>query len=604
MGQHQVSRTTRFADKSGSVTEPLTPFMPRKNWHLDVEHPGVDDFYTASRRAKTDITAVIARRSAPVVTPERLQLAAARSRPLRRKAAVDWSKLRAYSDEKLGLVGRVLVTDAPPTLPARERIQDLTSEDVEARHARQDSRRMKYRLQRMAAKLRPSERVACCHRMVKDSAAGVRILRSKDGRAYFDGVQTCGSVWLCPVCAAKITERRRNELQELIDAHRVAGGSLLFLTLTIPHQRHDVLTAPAMRKVKKVQEIEICKDTGEVVREVAYRLVDPTTGEVLEKISSRKAAKLSPTGEIVTVESEHIERVNGGRLIPDADGGLVFEASGIVPRLTSAYRRFMSGRGALSQLLNGDQGAEYVGSVRALEVTHGRNNGYHPHLHVLLLVDRELSDDELSDLDRQLLCKWARAVEAEGMGEISRHGLRLERPKVAGDIDELTQYVIKWGAAEELSKLHTKKAGMNLHGNGKKGLSPWELLAAAADGDLYAAGIWKEYAAAFKGRRQLVYSHGLRKRYGLAKEKTDEELSDAPEPEQHEEVHTVTKPQWIALRACGDRATVLDLAEYGTRQVLGYLAECVTQFEAEYGPLGVVRAESSILEAASWSDSG
>ena len=33
-------------------------------------------------------------------------------------------------------------------------------------------------------------------------------IRAKDGAAYYAGLETCGNVWLCPVCSAKIHHRR------------------------------------------------------------------------------------------------------------------------------------------------------------------------------------------------------------------------------------------------------------------------------------------------------------------------------------------------------------------------------------------------------------
>ena len=33
-------------------------------------------------------------------------------------------------------------------------------------------------------------------------------IRMKDGSAYYCGLETCGNVWLCPVCSAKIHHRR------------------------------------------------------------------------------------------------------------------------------------------------------------------------------------------------------------------------------------------------------------------------------------------------------------------------------------------------------------------------------------------------------------
>ena len=55
------------------------------------------------------------------------------------------------------------------------------------------------------------------------------------------GLQTCGSVWTCPVCAAKIAERRRVELLDAMEMHKAQGGAVSLLTLTTPHQRGDNL---------------------------------------------------------------------------------------------------------------------------------------------------------------------------------------------------------------------------------------------------------------------------------------------------------------------------------------------------------------------------
>jgi hypothetical protein len=60
-------------------------------------------------------------------------------------------------------------------------------------------------------------------------------------RASYTGLQTCGSVWNCPVCAAKISEQRRRELTRLIKRATSQGHQVLFLTKTISHQSTDPL---------------------------------------------------------------------------------------------------------------------------------------------------------------------------------------------------------------------------------------------------------------------------------------------------------------------------------------------------------------------------
>jgi hypothetical protein len=61
------------------------------------------------------------------------------------------------------------------------------------------------------------------------------------GSAHFKGLETCGSVWVCPVCAAKITERRRKQLQRIVNKHIELGGSVYMTTYTISHHKYDDL---------------------------------------------------------------------------------------------------------------------------------------------------------------------------------------------------------------------------------------------------------------------------------------------------------------------------------------------------------------------------
>lgn len=61
------------------------------------------------------------------------------------------------------------------------------------------------------------------------------------GTASFAGLVTCGSVWACPVCAAKIQERRRCEIESAMSWHKGRGGAALMVTFTFPHVRFDTL---------------------------------------------------------------------------------------------------------------------------------------------------------------------------------------------------------------------------------------------------------------------------------------------------------------------------------------------------------------------------
>ena len=84
--------------------------------------------------------------------------------------------------------------------------------------------------------------VECCRHPVKGGTSHtpadhlVEVWRSSDsGHAFFGNVKRCGSVWTCPICAARITEKKRKELQAGSDNWIAKGGKAFLVTFTIPH---------------------------------------------------------------------------------------------------------------------------------------------------------------------------------------------------------------------------------------------------------------------------------------------------------------------------------------------------------------------------------
>jgi hypothetical protein len=67
-------------------------------------------------------------------------------------------------------------------------------------------------------------------------------IRIKDGSAYYCGLETCGNVWLCPVCSAKIHHRRAAELREALTTWDSQGHAASLVTITVPHDLHDPLS--------------------------------------------------------------------------------------------------------------------------------------------------------------------------------------------------------------------------------------------------------------------------------------------------------------------------------------------------------------------------
>ncbi len=70
-----------------------------------------------------------------------------------------------------------------------------------------------------------------------DGGVTVRVSVGPEGRvAGFSGIATCGSVWACPVCSAKIAARRQQEIEAAIAAWVVLGGKVALLTMTMRHR--------------------------------------------------------------------------------------------------------------------------------------------------------------------------------------------------------------------------------------------------------------------------------------------------------------------------------------------------------------------------------
>ena len=233
--------------------------------------------------------------------------------------------------------------------------------------------------------------------------------------------------------------------------------------------------------------------------------------------------------------------------------------SDLLGKMTEATGRLRRGRGY------SDWKGEFdvLGEIRALEVTHGIN-GWHPHQHVLVFTQRPLKGRELTRFRRTLYVRWARACRAAGLGLPSyRHGVDARGANHAAD------YVAKWGFADELTRPHRKGAAGD-H------VTPWQLLDRLLNGDVRAGELFQEYARAFKGRKQLWWSRGLKDRLNLPAKVPDQEcLELAPAgAEQEQCMLRIDLDTWHLVCFHGLRDQVLDIARGGdVREVKLFLNE-------------------------------
>lgn len=237
--------------------------------------------------------------------------------------------------------------------------------------------------------------------------------------------------------------------------------------------------------------------------------------------------------------------------------GLGDDLGEITDKALSAYSKLFRGKAGVA--LRDKIGLE--GTIRALEVTHGAN-GWHPHFHVLLFLNPEQMVTP-EDVHSLVAPRWQKVAVSVGLPAPSlAHGCHCDGG------DKAAAYVAKgstWGLESELTKGHVKVA------KGAKGRTPFALLRDYADGDKQAGALFAEYARIFEGKRQLVWSKGLKRRFAIV-DMTDEELANAPEETSVLVLATISDKQWLAIR-CGRLETVLlDLAEVAPGALSDFLA--------------------------------
>ena len=93
------------------------------------------------------------------------------------------------------------------------------------------------------------------------------------------------------------------------------------------------------------------------------------------------------------------------------------------------------------------------------------------------------------------------------------------------------------------------------------------------DGQREAEALFREYAEATKGRRQLVWSPGLKKRYAIA-DMDDEELCAQVE-EDSVLIAQISLDAWKAIRKQKMQVHILNAVQYGAQVVNALVDHCV-----------------------------
>ena len=315
------------------------------------------------------------------------------------------------------------------------------------------------------------------HRVVKcvrgRVTPNVEVKKStNNGKAFYKGLFTCGSVWACPVCSSKIQEVRRKEISTAVDWGYENDFMIIMVTFTFPHNSFQ-------------------------------------------------------------------------------------KPSDLLLKQSAAFKSLRSGK-AFDQF---KKAACFQGLIRSLEITHG-SNGWHPHTHELWFLSKETDRQFFEDF---LINRWENSCSKQGL--IPRGKLKAFRKRAVNFRwnCSTSDYLAKqdddrnfWGIDREMSSPSSKFSDKTVH--------PFQLIHFANLGDENSAHKFIEYIEAMKGKAQIFWSRGFKKRVGVIDssdseiaEQTDDDPIDISELDIH---------AWNVVLDKKARSLILNLAEKGGREAI------------------------------------
>lgn len=188
-----------------------------------------------------------------------------------------------------------------------------------------------------------------------------------------------------------------------------------------------------------------------------------------------------------------------------------------------------------------------VGHITANEVTHGKN-GWHPHMHILMFFDEAV---DIKELQTFISKYWQHCCKKAKLKEPSLdHGCDITDGSFAD------KYVSKWGLEEEMTKGHIKKGR-------EGGSTPFDLLRLSEGGCEESGRLFQKYAAAYKGKRQLSWSKGLKKLL-LIDDVTDVMIAESEDEDSIEEQELAIEIWRLVLiyKARGELLKVFELDKF------------------------------------------
>lgn len=393
-------------------------------------------------------------------------------------------------------------------------------------------------------------RVAMCNRGIH--VGGVWVTRSPDREhADFEGIQTCGSQWHCPICGPKIAAKQ----SELINAYAFTAWF---------NRARRLVGGP-----RKSMESRGALFTPMYLARSIYFLT----------WTNQHDAERAGRGKCKAALAAHCDALGdfkGGRL----------------------YRTVM-------------ERAASPGSIRALETTYGELNGWHHHAHDIcfagsgqLVFDRQGRVVRWLSPLYGLRRPWARELIARDMaglkpGDIGADKFKklrnlLSRCFDARDGSAAAEYVVKlgkepegqrgaWGIASEMTRSHLKLAGGTAAKTPQRcgHASPWQLLNDALDEDGDSGELFREFGLAFHGRAKLYWSPGLKALLGVP-DIDEVEIARLPDARCSERVFLLGPRHWKLIISHNSRFELKRVAALEGREGVLRLLASLEGFKGQW----------------------
>jgi len=361
-------------------------------------------------------------------------------------------------------------------------------------------------------------RICNCHRApqegsLKSGTGEVQIWKGEES-AHFRGVQSCGSVWSCPVCASKVANYRADEVKRgsQIYLDRDDKNCLVMVTFTIPHRHGDDL-----------EELY----SGFMTSRRLLRQQKPLKRKPL-LVWSELMDGWATHGQIAAIEATYSDR-NGWH--PHSHD-LLMVSRDVTPEEITNYQVRIA------------EAWLYACKRAKVEIPNEANFMKHS-----VQVERMKSVNDY-------LCK---------LGDLDNEARQQKVEDIKRCIND------RWNHADEICRANSKTSRSH------KGITPFDMIrlieANPGDDEIYRkyGRLFRQFTRTMFGKRQIFWSKGLKKDLGLL-EISNQEIADAHEEVGATYMMSINMELWRIVLALGLRSDLLLLAtEWSREQVDDWL---------------------------------